>query len=66
MLARRFGYAVSPAPAAIVTPSVLGQLDKAARMNRVLAMAVPILPGHTRTVRHRFDVAGVLLASAAL
>ena len=32
----------------------------------VLAMAVPILPGHTRTVRHRFDVAGVLLASAAL
>jgi MFS family permease len=29
-------------------------------------MAVPILPGHTRTVRHRFDVAGVLLASAAL
>ena len=32
----------------------------------VLAMAVPILPGHTRTVRHRFDVTGVLLASAAL
>ncbi|MFD0683313.1 DHA2 family efflux MFS transporter permease subunit [Actinomadura fibrosa] len=32
----------------------------------VLAMAVPILPGHTRTVRHRFDVLGVLLASAAL
>ncbi|GAA1782262.1 DHA2 family efflux MFS transporter permease subunit [Actinomadura chokoriensis] len=32
----------------------------------VLAMAVPILPGHTRTVRHRFDVVGVLLASAAL
>ncbi|WP_131741905.1 MFS transporter [Actinomadura roseirufa] len=32
----------------------------------VLAMAVPILPGHTRTVRHRFDVFGVLLASAAL
>ncbi|MES9601830.1 hypothetical protein [Actinomadura sp. NPDC000929] len=38
MLARRFGYAVSPAPAAIVTPSVLGQLDKAARMNRVLSI----------------------------
>lgn len=32
----------------------------------VLAMAVPILPGHTRTVRHRFDIVGVLLASAAL
>ncbi|MFA1545063.1 DHA2 family efflux MFS transporter permease subunit [Actinomadura chokoriensis] len=32
----------------------------------VLALAVPILPGHTRTVRHRFDVVGVLLASAAL
>ncbi|MCP9950146.1 DHA2 family efflux MFS transporter permease subunit [Actinomadura madurae] len=32
----------------------------------VLAMAVPILPGHTRTVRHRFDLPGVLLASAAL
>jgi EmrB/QacA subfamily drug resistance transporter len=32
----------------------------------VLAMAVPILPGHTRTVRHRFDLVGVLLASAAL
>ncbi|WP_067455658.1 MFS transporter [Actinomadura macra] len=32
----------------------------------VLVMAVPILPGHTPTVRHRFDVLGVLLASAAL
>ncbi|MFI0483702.1 DHA2 family efflux MFS transporter permease subunit [Actinomadura sp. 9N215] len=32
----------------------------------VLAMAVPILPGHTPGVRHRFDVTGVLLASAAL
>ncbi|MBT2208615.1 DHA2 family efflux MFS transporter permease subunit [Actinomadura sp. NEAU-AAG7] len=32
----------------------------------VLAMAVPILPAHTPSVRHRFDVAGVLLASAAL
>ncbi|MGI5167454.1 MFS transporter [Spirillospora sp. CA-253888] len=32
----------------------------------VLALAVPILDGHTRTVRHRFDVTGVLLASAAL
>jgi MFS family permease len=29
-------------------------------------MAVPILPGHTRTVRHRFDAVGVLLASASL
>lgn len=32
----------------------------------VLAMAVPILPGHTRAVRHRFDVLGVVLASASL
>ncbi|TDC46355.1 DHA2 family efflux MFS transporter permease subunit [Actinomadura sp. KC345] len=32
----------------------------------VLVMAVLILPGHTRTVRHRFDLTGVLLASAAL
>ncbi len=32
----------------------------------VLAMAVPILPGHTRTVRHRFDAVGVLLASTSL
>src|SRR5437868_6313813 len=32
----------------------------------VLVMAVPILPGHTPTVRHRFDLLGVLLASAAL
>ena len=32
----------------------------------VLAMAVPILPGHTPGVRHRFDVVGVVLASAAL
>ncbi|TDD77801.1 DHA2 family efflux MFS transporter permease subunit [Actinomadura rubrisoli] len=32
----------------------------------VLAMAIPILPAHTPAVRHRFDVAGVLLASAAL
>ncbi|GLZ09919.1 MFS transporter [Actinomadura sp. NBRC 104425] len=32
----------------------------------VLAMAVPILPASARTVRHRFDLAGVLLASAAL
>ncbi|GGV15377.1 MFS transporter [Actinomadura cremea] len=32
----------------------------------VLAMAVPILPGRTPGVRHRFDVPGVLLASVAL
>ncbi|WP_262403603.1 DHA2 family efflux MFS transporter permease subunit [Actinomadura sp. CNU-125] len=32
----------------------------------VLAMAIPILPSHTAGVRHRFDVPGVLLASAAL
>ncbi|KAB2341266.1 MFS transporter [Actinomadura rudentiformis] len=32
----------------------------------VLAMAVPILPANARTVRHRFDLAGVVLASAAL
>ncbi|MFI0410986.1 DHA2 family efflux MFS transporter permease subunit [Actinomadura sp. 3N508] len=32
----------------------------------VLAMAVPILPGQTPGVRHRFDLTGVLLASAAL
>jgi EmrB/QacA subfamily drug resistance transporter len=32
----------------------------------VLAMAVPILPGHTGGVRHRFDILGVLLASAGL
>ncbi len=32
----------------------------------VLAMAVPILPGRTPGVRHRFDLVGVLLASAAL
>ncbi|WP_030172788.1 DHA2 family efflux MFS transporter permease subunit [Spirillospora albida] len=32
----------------------------------VLVMAVPVLPPHTRAVRHRFDVRGVLLASAAL
>ncbi|MFC5749492.1 DHA2 family efflux MFS transporter permease subunit [Actinomadura rugatobispora] len=32
----------------------------------VLAMSAAILPGHTRTVRHRFDITGVLLASAAL
>lgn len=32
----------------------------------VLAMAVPILPGRTPGVRHRFDIVGVLLASAAL
>ncbi|TDC81984.1 DHA2 family efflux MFS transporter permease subunit [Actinomadura sp. 7K507] len=32
----------------------------------VLVMAVIVLPGHTRTVRHRFDLTGVLLASAAL
>jgi EmrB/QacA subfamily drug resistance transporter len=32
----------------------------------VLVMSAAILPGHTRTVRHRFDVTGVLLASAAL
>ncbi|MEU8800326.1 DHA2 family efflux MFS transporter permease subunit [Spirillospora sp. NPDC048819] len=32
----------------------------------VLVMAVWILPGHTRGVRHRFDLLGVLLASASL
>ncbi|MFI0371331.1 DHA2 family efflux MFS transporter permease subunit [Actinomadura sp. 1N219] len=32
----------------------------------VLCMAVPILPGHTPGVRHKFDLTGVLLASAAL
>ncbi|MFG2005768.1 DHA2 family efflux MFS transporter permease subunit [Spirillospora sp. NPDC048911] len=32
----------------------------------VLTMAVPILPANARTVRHRFDVVGVVLASAAL
>ncbi|MGH3239269.1 MAG: DHA2 family efflux MFS transporter permease subunit [Spirillospora sp.] len=32
----------------------------------VLAMAIPILPGHTPGVRHKFDLTGVLLASAAL
>ncbi|MBW8481461.1 MFS transporter [Actinomadura parmotrematis] len=32
----------------------------------VLAMAVPILPGHQRGVKHRFDVLGVLLATASL
>ncbi|RSN57837.1 DHA2 family efflux MFS transporter permease subunit [Actinomadura sp. WAC 06369] len=32
----------------------------------VLALAVPILPPHAPGVRHRFDVPGVLLASAAL
>jgi EmrB/QacA subfamily drug resistance transporter len=32
----------------------------------VLAMSVAILPAHTRTVRHRFDIPGVLLASSAL
>ncbi|MGI5330418.1 hypothetical protein [Actinomadura nitritigenes] len=37
MLARRFGYAVSPEPAATATPSVLGQLDKAAKLERVIS-----------------------------
>ncbi|WP_329519626.1 DHA2 family efflux MFS transporter permease subunit [Spirillospora sp. NBC_01491] len=32
----------------------------------VLFMAVPILPGNARSVRHRFDLVGVLLASASL
>ncbi|GLW62229.1 MFS transporter [Actinomadura rubrobrunea] len=32
----------------------------------VLAMAAAILPARRRTVRHRFDVTGVLLATAAL
>lgn len=32
----------------------------------VLALAIPILPPHAPGVRHRFDVPGVLLASAAL
>ncbi|RKS71949.1 EmrB/QacA subfamily drug resistance transporter [Actinomadura pelletieri DSM 43383] len=32
----------------------------------VLVMAVPILPGERSGVRHRFDLLGVLLASAAL
>jgi hypothetical protein len=36
MLARRFGYAVSAEPAATVTPSVLGQLDKAERLLRAI------------------------------
>ncbi|HEU5029277.1 MAG TPA: hypothetical protein VFV01_30510 [Spirillospora sp.] len=38
MLARRFGYAVSPEPAATATPSVLGQLDKAAKLERVISI----------------------------
>ncbi|MBO2458606.1 DHA2 family efflux MFS transporter permease subunit [Actinomadura violacea] len=32
----------------------------------VLALAFPILPSHTPTVKHRFDIAGVALASAGL
>ncbi|MCP2336628.1 DHA2 family efflux MFS transporter permease subunit [Actinomadura rupiterrae] len=32
----------------------------------VLAMALPILPGHTPGVRHKFDVLGVVIATAAL
>ncbi|MBE1534201.1 MFS transporter [Actinomadura algeriensis] len=32
----------------------------------VLALAIPILPPHVPGVRHRFDVPGVLLATAAL
>ncbi|TDD33821.1 DHA2 family efflux MFS transporter permease subunit [Actinomadura sp. KC06] len=32
----------------------------------VLCMAVPILPGHIPGFRHKFDLTGVLLASAAL
>ncbi|WP_026413973.1 DHA2 family efflux MFS transporter permease subunit [Actinomadura oligospora] len=32
----------------------------------VLSMAVPILPGHTPGVRHKFDVTGVVLATVAL
>ena len=32
----------------------------------VVAMAIPILPGAKRTVRHRFDIVGVVIASAAL
>ncbi|MFC4911189.1 DHA2 family efflux MFS transporter permease subunit [Actinomadura gamaensis] len=32
----------------------------------VLAMAVPILPGHTPGVRHKFDVLGVSIATVAL
>ncbi|WP_018655734.1 DHA2 family efflux MFS transporter permease subunit [Actinomadura flavalba] len=32
----------------------------------VLAMAAPILPAHVKGVRHRFDVTGVVLATAAL
>ncbi|MEU5880376.1 MFS transporter [Spirillospora sp. NPDC047279] len=32
----------------------------------VLAMAVPILPVNERSVRHRFDVTGVVLATASL
>ncbi|MEU9018468.1 hypothetical protein [Actinomadura sp. NPDC048394] len=42
MLARRFGYAVSPEPAATATPSVLGQLDRAARLDRVLFIGVAV------------------------
>jgi hypothetical protein len=34
MLARRFGYAVSPEPAATMTPSVLDQLEVARRFGR--------------------------------
>ncbi|MFC5187304.1 DHA2 family efflux MFS transporter permease subunit [Actinomadura harenae] len=32
----------------------------------VLALAVPILPGHTPGVRHKFDVTGVALVTVAL
>jgi EmrB/QacA subfamily drug resistance transporter len=32
----------------------------------VLVLAMCVLPAHTRTVRHRFDITGVLLASSAL
>ncbi|MEV4001781.1 hypothetical protein [Actinomadura sp. NPDC049753] len=75
MLARQFGYAVSPEPAAIVTPSVLGQLDKAARMNRALsiifsvcgaAMAVFAIPVLGDELSPSGLVGGVLAGEVAL
>ncbi|KAB2386330.1 hypothetical protein [Actinomadura montaniterrae] len=75
MLARRFGYAVSPEPAAAATPSVLGQLDKAARMDRVhliifavwgAAMAVGMIVGLRSELSFAGLVGGVLAGEAAL
>ncbi|MBD2893100.1 hypothetical protein amrb99_20210 [Actinomadura sp. RB99] len=75
MLARRFGYAVSPEPAATATPSVLGQLDKAARLDRVLfigvsvcgaAMAVGMIIALRDELSFAGLVGGVLAGEAAL